>query len=602
MIDFFEFSNEMLCVADERGYFTRVNQAWTATLGWSVEELTSRPYIDFVHPEDLEPTIREANLLLSDGREVIRFENRYRCRNGSYRWLAWQARGEAGAHQIIAAARDVTEEKLQAEALRESEERFRTLANHAPVGIAQADAEGSVYFVNDKWCELSGIRSEDALGFAWKVSIHPDDLDMEIERWQKALQSRQDMPPHELRFMHVNGDIRWALSSVALVKGRQGEVVGHIATVEDITERKEAELALRESEERFRAFMDNGPAIAWSKDEQGRIVFLNKTCEQHFRLEFDDWFGKTDFDFWPPEIAKRLQENDRKVLETGLPLKTIEETFSPDRPHNYWMTTLFPYQDGLGRTYVGGISTDITELKTAHEAMKKQETVLRNLIGVQESEKQFLCQEFHDGLIQYAVGSLMSLEGFQSKNPATDASGVIDAVVGNLRKGVEDGRRAIRGIRPAVLDDSNLEAAINDLIDQFASSDIMVTLDCDPEIGRLPNSIQTTVYRVVQEALNNARKHSGTDVIRVALQKSDGELHLEVWDFGCGFDVKSTRTGAFGLLGMSERVRLLGGNCSVLSEKDAGTRIAVRLPIASQDESDGRRQPTAAANCSPDLK
>ena len=219
-------------------------------------------------------------------------------------------------------------------------------------------------------------------------------------------------------------------------------------------------------------------------------------------------------------------------------------------------------------------------MKLAHEAMKKQEAVLRNLIEVQENEKQFLCREFHDGVIQYAVGSLMSLEGFQVSNPESDAAKIIDKVVGNLRKGVDDGRRAIRGIRPAVLDDSNIDAAIHDLIDQFSASEIMVTFKCDPDIGRLSDSLQTTIYRVVQEALNNARKHSGTDVIRIVLQKSAEGLELEIRDFGCGFDMKAARTQGFGLLGMTERVRLLGGECTIQSEPDAGTWIKVRLPVS----------------------
>lgn len=89
MQHFFEFCNEMLCVADSRGYFTRVNPAWTKTLGWSSEEMTSRPFIDFVHPDDVEATIREAELLHSGTHETILFENRYCCRDGSFRWLSW---------------------------------------------------------------------------------------------------------------------------------------------------------------------------------------------------------------------------------------------------------------------------------------------------------------------------------------------------------------------------------------------------------------------------------------------------------------------------------------------------------------------------------
>jgi signal transduction histidine kinase len=236
---------------------------------------------------------------------------------------------------------------------------------------------------------------------------------------------------------------------------------------------------------------------------------------------------------------------------------------------------------------LGGISTDITDLKESHDALRAKQELLRNLIDVQEVEKRFLCHEFHDGLIQYAVGALLLLEAYQRNHPSTEDSAKIDTAIVKLRQGVEDGRRVIRGIRPAVLDDSNVEAAIQDLIGQFSNSEIMVTCNCDPQIGRLPESVQTTIYRVVQEALNNARKYSGTDVVRIELRKSDGNLHLEVRDFGCGFDVESARRQGFGLLGMVERVRLLGGDCSIKSEKDAGTTITARLPIPAP-EADGK--------------
>src|SRR4051812_13365504 len=113
MFNFFEFSNEMLCLADNRGYFTRVNPAWTKTLGWSAEELTSRPYIEFVHPEDKEVTLREAELLRLGTHETISFENRYRCKDGSYRWLSWQAAHASDPNEVVATARDVTTQKLQ---------------------------------------------------------------------------------------------------------------------------------------------------------------------------------------------------------------------------------------------------------------------------------------------------------------------------------------------------------------------------------------------------------------------------------------------------------------------------------------------------------
>lgn len=459
MFEFFEFSNEMLCVANTRGYFTRVNQAWTKALGWSAEELTSRPFADFVHPDDLDATLREAELLVTGTHETIAFENRYRCRDGSYRWLSWHATIAPGLDQLVGAARDVTTHKLQTEALQEAEDRFEVYMNHSP-------------------------------------------------------------------------------------------------------------------------------AIAWAKDEQGRIAYYNKAYEDRFNVRLSDWLGKTDFDRWPQKIAAQFWEHDQTVLASGVPLTAVEEATADNGPQSYWMSVKFPYQDRKGRKYVGGIGIDITELKNAEAALRNEQELLRKLIEVQENEKQLLCQEFHDGLIQYAVGALMLLESFQRNHSPTDGAATIEAAIVSLRDGVEDGRRAIRGIRPAVLDDSGLEAAINDLIDHLSGSGIMVTSKCDPGIGCLPKAIQTTVYRVIQESLNNASKHSGTDVVRIELRKIDDELHFEIRDFGSGFDVESAGKRGFGLRGMNERVRLLGGECTIESEHEAGTRVSGRLPVPTMDAED----------------
>lgn len=453
MIDFFEFSNEMLSLANAQGWLIRVNPAWTKTLGWSAEELTTRPYIDFVHPEDQEATLKEAELLASGDHETIWFENRYRHRDGSYRWLAWRVMVSPGSGELIASARDITEQKM-------------------------------------------------------------------------------------------------------------------------------AESRLRESEERFRAFMDNSPSIAWAKDEQGRLVYLNKAVEQKFRIQSENWLGKTVFELMPEEVAQPLWEHDQAVLATTRPIRVVERAAFNENESTFWFCEKFLFVDRHGNRYVGGCGVDITELKRAEEELLAERDIMRNLIEVQEKEKQFLCHEFHDGLIQYAVGTLMSLESLHNTAPAVAASPIIESAIRCLRQGIEDGRRTIRGIRPAVLDDSGLKEALDDLVGQFSSVGFQVTAACDPAIGRLPEPIQAAVYRVVQEALNNARKHSGTDTMTIDVTQADGELQLDVRDSGCGFHLASARKRGFGLVGMVQRVQLLGGRCCIESEPNAGTRISVRLPLS----------------------
>ncbi len=149
--------------------------------------------------------------------------------------------------------------------------------------------------------------------------------------------------------------------------------------------------------------MNHSPAIAFAKDEQGRIAYYNKAYEERFQIQLADWRGKTDFDRWPRDVAEKFWQNDQKVFATGVPLTSVDQATVDGGPVSYWMTVKFPYHDKQGKRFIGGIGIDITGLKNAEAALQSGQELLRDLIEVQENEKQLLCQEFHDGLIQYAV-------------------------------------------------------------------------------------------------------------------------------------------------------------------------------------------------------
>jgi len=173
---FFTLSQDLFAIADMEGRFVRLNPAWEQVLGYSVEELTGRSFIDFVHPEDRERTEAEAASLAEGGNESVAFENRYRNRDGSYRWFMWKSRPDVEAGRIFAAARDITERKLaeaQMEevnaALSESEERFRHLFANSPDAVIMVDPHdpnGSWPIVdcNEAACRMNGYTREELLG------------------------------------------------------------------------------------------------------------------------------------------------------------------------------------------------------------------------------------------------------------------------------------------------------------------------------------------------------------------------------------------------------------------------------------------------------
>jgi PAS domain S-box-containing protein len=343
---------------------------------------------------------------------------------------------------------------------------------------------------------------------------------------------------------------------------------------------------LREKDSQLRSLIDHSTASIYVKDLQGRYLLVNRRHAEiwptmrHFRP------GTTPYDWFPADVARNFVETDGQVWKSGRELTFEEVIPHPDGPHDY-VSVKFPIFNSKGHVIaVGGISADVTELKQARESLERKERVLRRLIEVQESEKQILCHEFHDGLIQYAVGSKMMLESLPLDRLEPEVAATVDAVVEFLSKGLEDGRRVIRGIRPAALDDLGLKAALEELVGQFTEMAVGVEADLDEGIDGIPRSLQTTVYRIVQESLSNARKHAAAGSIRVRARRAGDRVDVEVEDSGCGFDVRAAGQRGFGLVGMSERVLLAGGTCRVESEPGAGTRITVRLPLQEEPLAD----------------
>ncbi|MBA4018915.1 MAG: hypothetical protein C0483_17240 [Pirellula sp.] len=504
--------------------------------------------------------------------------------DGSTHWIEAVGRArydESGTPlQVMGASADITERRLADEALRAAEQRFRGIYEQSPLGIALIDSHSGRFLqINPRYEEIIRRSEEEMVRLTFQEITHPDDLADDLSQMELLRRGEIRRFQMEKRLLRGDGSYMWAGLTVVPMWQPGEPTTCHMAMVSDITERKQIEDQLRMRESQLSGILDNTPAVIYLKDAEGRYRLTNRTYQGLFAHLGESIIGKTDREFFPEPFAEGFLESDARVWHDNVPVYFEETAPHADGPHTY-RSIKFPVRDVAGKMIaLGGISTDISDLKAAQASLEQEQELLRNLIEVQEKEKQFLCHEFHDGLIQYAVASLMSLEGYQEQHPNTGASEILATVVSNLRRGVEDGRRVIRGIRPAVLDDSGIEAAVEDLIGQFGHSGIMVTSKCDPEIGRLPESIQTTVYRVIQESLSNAWKHSGTDVVRIRINKIDGDLQLEVRDFGCGFDVGPARKRGFGLLGMTERVRLLGGECTIQSELEQGTCVSVRLPL-----------------------
>ena len=243
---FFTLSLDMICIAGFDGYYKRLNPAWTKALGYSSEELMSRPFLEFVHPDDRAATIAETQSLTT-GNDTVSFENRYICQDGSIRWLTWIATPTLDHSLIYAAARDVTERRQAEEELRAGEERTRSIIDTAHDAFVSMNSDSLIADWNHQAEAVFGWTREEALGRPLAETIIPLQYREAHHRGLRHFLNTGEGPvlnkAFEITALHRDG--REFPIELSISPLRWGQTYIFSAFIRDITERKEAETALR---------------------------------------------------------------------------------------------------------------------------------------------------------------------------------------------------------------------------------------------------------------------------------------------------------------------------------------------------------------------
>jgi PAS domain S-box-containing protein len=249
---YFTSSLDLLCIANYAGEFVRLNPQWTTVLGYPLTQLEGRKFMEFVHPDDVQKT-QDIVSRLTNQEEVLNFENRYLCRDGSYRWIEWRSKPVEGL--IYAAARDVTVRKQTEEALRSSREQFELAIRGSNDGIWDWDLRTGSLFLSEKWKEQLGYADHELPNQfeTFERLLHPDDRLMVLAKVEQFLGDRFDRYSHEFRMLHKDGTLRWIHARGEAVRNEQGAVERMAGSHTDITERKNAEEELRRAKEQAMA-------------------------------------------------------------------------------------------------------------------------------------------------------------------------------------------------------------------------------------------------------------------------------------------------------------------------------------------------------------
>ena len=499
-----------------------------------------------------------------------------------------------GTVGISGIARDITERKLAEEALRASEERLRLAQQAARIGTFDWNIRTGV----NTWTpELEAMYGLPPGGFggtqtAFENLVHPDDRAGVIKLVDAAMKSGQPTTG-EWRVVWADGSVHWIAGRWQVFTDASGEPSKMIGVNIDVTDRKLAEEArfevnrtletqaalLQSREALLKIFVKHVPAAVAMLDRDMRYLQVSDRWCSDFSLDSSEMLGRSHYEIFP-DIPERWKQIHRRAL-AGETVRAEEDSWDREGGTTWLRWAIRPWQNQDG--VQGGIlifSEDITHRKNAEAELLGMS---RKLIEAHEQERTRIGRDLHDDVGQRLALLLIELEGVQQDVP--DAASGLRSRIGGLRNQTmqiaNDVQLLSHELHSAKLEYLGIVGAAKNFCKEFSGRQRM---EIDFQSHDLPTAMGTEIslslFRVLQEALRNAAKHSGVKRFEVRLWGSTGAINLTISDLGAGFDqdiaMKST---GLGLASMQERLRLVGGTLSIDSQPKRGTTVHARVPF-----------------------
>jgi PAS domain S-box-containing protein len=505
------------------------------------------------------------------------------------------------------AERPQTSEQTNASAL------FQLMSVRIPGIVWSTDADLRITSVLGAGLAALGISSDDLVGKTLSEIGQTDD-----EQFPPVMGHRR-----ALRGESVDYDRHWRervlRCHVERLADEAGAVIGCVGFAQDVTEQVRSEAALQKAREEleqrvaartaelseanellkreaierrrvegdlaiFHRFAEAAGQGLGMGSLDGYIAYVNPAMSRLVEEKTpDDMVGKRFWEYYPEDWMERRAKEVLPALEQNGYWDAEQEVLTSQGKRIPTLHHVFLVRDDNGtpvrRAFV---VTDITEYRKAQEALEKEHRTLRHLLQSSDHERQLIAYEIHDGLAQQLAGAIMQFQTYAhlKTTQPNEAAHAYDAGMTMLQQGHFEVRRLISGVRPPILDESGIVAAVAHLVnEQRLQKGPRIEFRSDVEFDRLAPLLENAIYRIVQEGLANAYKHSGSKRLRTEMTQCGETLRITIRDWGVGFDPALVQDDRFGLEGIRERARLLGGNITVESAPDQGTCLTVELPL-----------------------
>jgi len=602
---YLDVAGVMLVAIDAEQRVGLINKKGCEILGYSEEEIIAKNWFDNFLPKRIKEEVKGVfnKLLCGEADAPEYYENPVLTRDGAERLIAWHntaLRDDKG--KVIAtlgSGEDITERSRAEEALRESEEKYRVLVENSPnlVAIYQ---EGYLKYVNKAMCERLGWTSEEMTSVSFNPieKIIPQRLQSQIrENIAKRLRGKS-ISPYEISIKARDGsEIPVIVKAQAILYcGKLADEVIHI----DITERKKAEEALRESEEKYRDLFENAREAIITLDLRGNITGVNKLAEE-YGFKREELIGRSHFDFITEKSRnKAFKEFER--LTQGTPVEGEVEVITPkgNRIVEYRNN---PIRRGEQIDGIQEILIDVTERKKAEQQILNDQAQLKSLASqltlAEERERRRIAGELHDRISQSLAISKIKLEALRKSGYGKKLDKALDDVCNSLGQTIQDTRTLTFDLGNPILYELGFETAVNHwLTEQIQNKyKIETEFEDDGQAKSLDDDIQVLLFRSVRELLINVVKHAHASKVKVSIRKIDNQILVSVEDNGIGFEAEKpaavpAKTNGFGLFSIRHRLEDLDGHLEIESRPGRGCKVTMTASLKQKEIADGRNRAT----------
>lgn len=453
---------------------------------------------------------------------------------------------------------------------------YRNLFEHSQDGIYFSSVDGSILAVNQAFLEITGYSYEEVRSLN-SLQLYANEKDREL--FQEEILKKETVRDFQVSLVKKDNTQITCLLTSSVFRDENDAIVGFKGLVKDISQITAATSAFKTSEKRFRVLFHGSPDPILVEDLEGNILDANPAACDLLEVLYTELVGSSIFSHIHKEkrsnsiiefgkVAQGKSKTYQTIVCTGQTNKNIPVEISGNR-------IKFIDQSAI-LFHIRDVSKRIEAEEELAEERRKR---LYEITDVQEREKKRIARELHDGIGQMLFGTKIHLESLKRKVKGQDAiSEMVGDIEMELSNIIEEVRSLSRRLRPSILDDFGLVPALEQLFTQFQkSTSVTINVKIAKKSDRLEGRYETAIYRIIQEAMNNAVRHGQAKQIWVNLEEKKSENVLIVRDDGDGFKMDEVEFG-HGTTNMKERAETIGGIFEMSSVLNRGTVIKVIIP------------------------